>query len=339
MGDESSARDPFDDVPAEGDPFDDVEMPEGWEPEEEDLGEVSVPESAEHLVTDIPLHDIFARAPRPADAMAAWQLLLRTAVRQKTQRVWVTGRYVAKGLRISLRRARAVLTWMEEMGIVARERSRGPGGELGKVLTSLVGVSPGCRNGTVVENANCKHGREIAPRYQNRTLDQGAVSPRWQKGHTNALGDISSSSSCSEVHEKKEKSRVRARTVSLSFASRVRITEAERDALVAEVGEPLFRKACEMLDAYKQSSGATYNSDAGALRLWAVDAARKRLTELGRPPPEPRRGAKKAQAQPELPKLSAKERKEAARILDDLPWRRRRSAEPSEQAAEQGGVA
>lgn len=327
------------------DPFDDLTVAAD-EPEDEETGALRVPDDADHLVTDVSLYDNLVSYVDPADAIAVWFFLVRTAIRQRTRSIWATNAYIARGLHIGVKRVRAVKAWMAGLGIIVYRRERSSGGVMGKGFTDLIG----------------RVTREAAPAYLGNDTRESDAAPLAEADISSADNDIattepapaplaptreaasalggqntrgadaaarsalnpisSSSSSCSSSSSKKEKARASAR-VSLSFAPGVEITEEEHRALIAKYGSAPTKRAIERLHLYKKSHGARYNDDAAAIESWAIGAACK---DLGIKVPAPKPTTKPAQ--PSAPTPTAEERKEAAKALQNWKPPRPRARKP-----------
>ena len=62
---------------------------------------------------------------------------------------------------------------------------------------------------------------------------------------------------------------------------RVKLTDAERGALITEYGKTFFEACIKELDEYKQQTGKKYNDDNLAIRKWVIDAVKKKGGESG----------------------------------------------------------
>lgn len=59
----------------------------------------------------------------------------------------------------------------------------------------------------------------------------------------------------------------------------VKLTDAEKDRLVSELGEDGFNECVRILDEYKEQTGKTYKNDNLTIRKWVIDAVKKEKTE------------------------------------------------------------
>jgi hypothetical protein len=277
--DETTDRDPFELEAADRDPFEVAEMPEGWEPEDDEPFRIVIPEAADFIVTPVPVYDLLMSAPMAPDTEVVWHFLWRTAKRQGTISVWATNTYIAKGTHIGVRRIREAKAWMSEHRLIGYHQAKRDGGRLGKTFTTILPTA-GTYAVPPVEITAGTPSVPAASIEKDRSPLRCPENRRDTCGTVSALGDSSSPTSCSSSSGKKEKERAGARVLSLSFAPLVQITEEEHQALLAKYGPELAHKALAMLSLYKHSHGASYNSDAGACESWAIDAARKRLAEL-----------------------------------------------------------
>ena len=81
--------------------------------------------------------------------------------------------------------------------------------------------------------------------------------------------DISEEENRKEENRKEENSAPKAH-----YADTVTLTEKEYVNLTTKYGEAQTKKLIDKLDAYKQSKGKKYKSDAAAIRTWVVDAVK-----------------------------------------------------------------
>jgi len=57
---------------------------------------------------------------------------------------------------------------------------------------------------------------------------------------------------------------------------KVRLTDSEKDRLIADYGQVFFAACVKELDEYKEQTGKTYKNDNLAIRKWVVDAVKKK---------------------------------------------------------------
>ena len=119
-------------------------------------------------------------------------------------------------------------------------------------------------------------------------------------------------------------------------AQHVLLSQKEQEDLEKKYGASLLSEAIEYLSAYKQAHGKSYKSDAGALRQWAIQAALERREKARKSGTAPTAAARKC------PKCGEEVRHNSASCLacgEELPWRRARIPQATEQPPRQGGEA
>lgn len=57
---------------------------------------------------------------------------------------------------------------------------------------------------------------------------------------------------------------------------KVKLSDSEKDKLLAEYGESVFEACVKELDEYKEQTGKVYRNDNLAIRKWVVDAVKKK---------------------------------------------------------------
>lgn len=81
----------------------------------------------------------------------------------------------------------------------------------------------------------------------------------------------------SKSNPKKEKEQTPRRIV----AEDVKLTDAERDRLIAEYGIEQYKKMIERLSLYKGATGKKYVNDYKAIKIWVIDAVKERAKPSG----------------------------------------------------------
>lgn len=92
--------------------------------------------------------------------------------------------------------------------------------------------------------------------------------------------DIKESNEQPNKKTTKRKETVKAEDAKTKYGEFVSMTDDEYKKLIEAVGEPATKKAVEILDNYKGSSGKKYKSDYRAIRMWVLDSIKEKYPNL-----------------------------------------------------------